>query len=134
MGKTWAEKMKGSKAPHIAVIDKPMSGLLPGQKLLVASPELVKDYIAGIPSGTTRTIAAMRDEMARAKGADATCAMSAGIFVRIVAEAALEELRSGRKLAQIAPFWRLIDPESATARKLTCGPEFIREQRGMERR
>jgi hypothetical protein len=36
------------------------------------------------------------------------------------------------KPAQITPFWRVIEPKSALAKKLTCGPEFIEEMRAAE--
>jgi len=132
-GKSWAEKMKGAKAPHVAVLERPMAGLKPGARLFIASPLLVERYVRSIPRGQTRDAVTMRAELARQHRADATCPMSTGIFVRIVAEAALEAMDAGEGPDTIAPFWRLVEPDSAAARKLSCGPDFIRTRREMER-
>jgi hypothetical protein len=54
------------------------------------------------------------------------------IFVRIVAEAALDEMKEGKPVSKITPFWRVVDPESPAAQKLSCGTKFIVERRKSE--
>lgn len=51
-----------------------------------------------------------------------------GIFLRIVAEANFEKGQNGASLESIAPFWRVIDPKSALAEKLSFGKEFLEER------
>lgn len=75
---------------------------------------------------------ALRAELVARHGADATCPVSTAIFLRIVAEAALEEIAKGRPPAQVTPFWRVIAPGSSIASKLSCGDEFISIMRSME--
>lgn len=60
--------------------------------------------------------------------------LTTGIFLRIVAEAAWEQLQAGKSRSEVAPFWRVIDPDSKAARKLPCGAEFIVRQRRIEAR
>jgi hypothetical protein len=52
--------------------------------------------------------------------------------LRISAEAALEELAEGKSLNEVAPFWRVIAPDSKLAKKLTVGPEWLAAQRAAE--
>lgn len=118
MKKTWAQKRDSAPPPHISTLEKTMFGLAPGTSLYISSPLEVQAYIAAIPAGETRSIGHMRDDLARKAGAQATCPMTASIFARIAAEAALAE---GSSL----PFWRLIDAKSPIAKKLSCGVDFI---------
>jgi hypothetical protein len=130
--KSWAEKRDGAPAPHVSILPKPFMGAPAGSILLVASPQVVKAYIEAIPPGETRSVAEMRQDLARAHNADVTCPTSTGIFVRIVAEAALEDIHSGTPLAAVPPFWRVIAPDSDAAKKLSCGPAFIDRLRAAE--
>lgn len=130
--KTWTEKLAIARGPKVETLAKRFAGIEPGKRLLVATPLAVRDYMAAIPPVEFRSIAQMREDLARQHGADATCPTSTGIFVRIAAEAALEELARGREPHEITPFWRLVPPESPTAHKLSCGPDFIATQRALE--
>ena len=119
--KSWVEKRDSCKAPHVTVIDKAFAGIPAGSKLLISSPLEIDQYVRGIPKGTQMDPAEMRRALARRHQVDATCPVSTGIFLRIVAEAALEDYRAGQPLAAIAPFWRLISPSSALFKKLSIG-------------
>lgn len=127
MPKSWDQKYQGARPAHVAVLDKPFAGLRAGQRLFIATPALLEARIRAIPAGTTLDITALRADLARDHGADATCPTSTAIFLRIVAERALE-----RMAEDPAPFWRLIAPETPLARKLSCGPDLIRHHREME--
>lgn len=130
--KTWTEKLENGREPKVVRLDRPYAGVPEGARLLIATPRVVRDYVDAIPRGESRTVARLRTDLAAVHGADATCPTSTGIFVRIVAEAALEDLAMGKSPSEVTPFWRLIDPTSAIARKLTCGPELLARQRASE--
>lgn len=127
--KTWTQKFAGAKPPHISLLEKPFAGMPVGTRLLISSPEAIAAYIRAIPSGETRSVIEMRQAFAEEAGADATCPTSSGIFLRIAAEAALEAPG-----ASLLPFWRVIDPASPLAVKLSCGPDFVRDRRAEEAR
>ena len=93
--------------------------------MLISSPTEIAAYLRTVPSGATRTPAELRTDLARVHGADRTCPLTTGIFLRIVAEAAWEELQAGADPGAITPFWRVIAPDSSLARKLACGTDFI---------
>lgn len=132
MVKSWREKMNPGVEPKIVSLTKRFMSVPPGTRMLVATPTIIRDYIVRIPNGQTRTTKEMREELAKAYKADVTCPTSTGIFIRISCEAALEDLSDGAPLAKITPFWRLVDSESQTAGKLSCGPGFVRERRKAE--
>lgn len=74
----------------------------------------------------------LRHALAQAQAADATCPVSTAIFLRVVAEAARDEMQAGARAAEVAPFWRVIEPESPLAKKLRCGPQWTAQQRAAE--
>jgi hypothetical protein len=52
--------------------------------------------------------------------------------LRIASEVAYQQYIDGKPLSKIAPFWRLVSTKSPLAKKLSCGPDFIKEQREKE--
>lgn len=121
--KSWVEKRDCGKAPHVTVIDKAFAGIPAGSKLLISSPLEIDAFVREIPKGKQIEPAHMRQILAKRHKADATCPVSTGIFLRIVTEAALEEYNQGKLLGSIAPFWRIITPNSTLAKKLSIGGE-----------
>lgn len=115
------------------MLDKAFAGVKAGQMLFVGTPEIVADYISKIPAGETSTIMKMRNQLARRHKCDATCPASTAIFVRIVAEYALEEIEDGKTPSEVIPFWRLIDPKDKIATKLPVDPQWIEDQRMIEK-
>lgn len=130
--KSWQQKLAGGKPPHVEVLDKPFGGALPGARMLVSNPREVDDYIRTLPAGTKQSVPELRAALASRHDADTACPLSTGIFVRIAAEAALEELAQGRTSAEVTPFWRVIEPNSPLAKKLSCGPDYVAERRAAE--
>ncbi|GIK23718.1 MAG: hypothetical protein BroJett005_31320 [Ignavibacteriota bacterium] len=57
------------------------------------------------------TISDLRDRLAAGTGANAACPLCTGIFLRIVAEAAEENLRAGRN--RVAPWWRIVGDDGS---------------------
>ncbi len=130
--KTWTEKFNTQTEPTIETIDKAFADMPAGCKMLIATPKIVDDYIRHIPLGQSSDLATMRRDLAAEYHADYTCPVTSGIFLRIVAEAAYESYQQGAPLEAITPFWRIIDEKSKTAKKLSFGYDFVREQRAKE--
>lgn len=131
--KSWTEKLNRPAQAKVEVLSKAFGGMPKGGRMLISTPQAVRDYIAAQPKGATGSIAQMRTTMAKASKADGMCPLTGSIFARIVAEAALEDM-AARKLkpAQITPFWRVIEPTGPLAKKLSCGPDFIVQMREAE--
>ncbi|MBX7133409.1 MAG: hypothetical protein K1X67_12110 [Fimbriimonadaceae bacterium] len=132
MAKTWHEKLNGSKPPFVDIIDKPFGGCPAGSRLLISSPLEIKAEIDQLGPGETLDPADLRTRLAERHDAHATCPLTTGIFLRIIAEAALVELAEGKNESEITPFWRVIGPKTPVAKKLTCGVEFIESRRKAE--
>jgi hypothetical protein len=130
--KSWHEKLENGRSPEVCVLEKPMLGIAAGAKLLVSTPIEMREYIRHIPMGKAVHISQIREDLARRHKADVTCPLTTGIYLRIVSEAALDELESGKAIGDITPFWRAIGPNDAVAKKIRCGPAFIEEQRRAE--
>ncbi|MEM7504405.1 MAG: hypothetical protein AAF417_20370 [Pseudomonadota bacterium] len=132
MAKSAKEKLNQTKAPKRVVLEKDFAGIRAGQRMLVGTPQMVDAYIREIPSGETRTIHRLRNELARREKCDATCPVSTAIFVRISAEAAIEDMDAGRPESTVTPFWRIISADDKVAAKLPIDPEWITRQRALE--
>jgi len=130
--KTWLEKLNEDKTPKQIQMEKDFAGVKAGQRMLVATPQLVAAFIRKIPYGKTRNIVAFRNELAREHQCDASCPVSTSIFIRISAEAALEEIETGKKISEVIPFWRVVEPESKIASKLPVDSKWIAHQRNVE--
>lgn len=120
--KTWAQKFDNGRKPEVHILEKNVWGMLAGSKLLIPTPQMVQDYVNAIPAASTRTIAEMRSDLAAKNYADGTCPLTTSIFLRIMAEASMER-------GDEVPFWRIVDENSSLAKKLSCGPDYIRERR-----
>jgi len=123
--KTWQERLNQSKTPLVKQLEFDFAGLKGGTMMLVSAPQEIDEYIRRIPFGKTCSIKQMGAELAQKHGADAICPASTSIFLRIVAEAACEELQAGKDVGSITPFWRVVEPGSRLVQKLACGINFL---------
>lgn len=130
--KTWQEKLHNGHPWKVEVVDQQFADIPAGATMLVATPEIVQDYIKNIPEGTHTSLQQMRKDLAATYNAQYCCPITSGIFLRIVSEAAYEEYKAGKAVKKIAPFWRMIDSKAPVAKKLTFGTEFIKQQRAKE--
>lgn len=130
--KSWAAKYSTTSQEKVEITEKSFADVPAGSKMLIATPRIVDDYIRKIPKGRSGDLQQMRRDLAAEYHADYTCPITSGIFLRIVAEKAWEEYRSGKKPEEITPFWRMIDLDSPTASKLSFPVSFLLEQRNRE--
>ena len=128
--KSWKEKLNIDKSFVVKRLDKNFSDMKVGENMLIATPKIIDEYIKQIPKGININIKTLRNDLALTYNADTTCPVTIGIFLRIVSEAAYEDLLNGEK--NITPFWRVVDHESKTASKLACGINFIKKRRSEE--
>ena len=130
--KTWQEKLDAKKEPKKVILDHGFGGMAEGELMYVGTPQIVAEYIQGIPFGEIRTPVELRNEIARANQCDGMCPVSTGIFLRIAAEAALEGLDRGESIEAVIPFWRVVAPDSPTTKKLPVDADWIADRRQAE--
>lgn len=103
----------------IKLLDKSFSDMMSGQRMLISSPENIAQYINQIPLGSSKTIKEMRLDLARSEGADNTCPLTTGIFLR----------RAIQDQEDDFPFWRVIDEKHPLIKKLDINPKKIAKLR-----
>lgn len=105
-----------------------------GRVRLVFLPtfKMVDEFIRNLKHREHSSIALMKKKFASESNANLTCPVTARRHLYDVAEAALLELKHGRILGDITPFWRIMDASDTTAKKLSCGTDFISQRRNEE--
>lgn len=132
MSKTWSEKLDDPRPHQIKPAPVDIAGMRKGEIMLVPTARMVADFIAAIPAGNSMDVKAFRKALAQRFEAEVTCPITTGFHLRTVAEAALEAKRAGKPLAEITPFWRVLDAKAPTTAKLSCGEGFVTAQRRRE--
>lgn len=131
--KTWTDKVNDPTKEYIVKkVEKDFADIPAGAKMLISTPKIIDDYVRQIPKGKSGSLATMRKDLAIEYGAEYTCPVTSGIFLRIVSEAAHEQIEKGTPLNKVAPFWRVIDEKSALNKKLSFGQNFVKQQRKKE--
>ena len=131
--KTWLDKLNEHKESKIKRIDIDFADISAGSNMFIATPQLIDAYIQEIGIAKHIDLKTLRKDLAIEHNADATCPVTTGIFLRIVAEANYEKLQQGKSIEEITPFWRVIEPNSSLAKKLTFGQNFLLQQIEKER-
>ena len=126
--KSWLDKFNENKEPKIKRIEIDFADIPAGSNMFIATPKLIDAYIQQIGIGKRIDIKTLRKDLAIEYNSDYTCPVTTGIFLRIVAEANYEKLQNGKHVEEITPFWRVIEPNSALAKKLTFGQDFLLQQ------
>lgn len=113
--KSWREKLESSASPR--VVDDPKGR----GKMLIPRPLDVDVLVRQIPEGKLATVGQIRERLARGHGADLTCPLVTGIFLRIVAEVAEEDEKMGT--SGFAPYWRVVKDDGGLNDKFPGGVE-----------
>lgn len=117
--KSWKEKLHNQDHSKIVEIPPRMAKRLGTGTMLIPKPLDVDALIRKTRKGLLITVSEIRSRLARDNGVNTTCPLTTGIFVRIVAEVAEEELRNGKK--QVTPYWRVIRDDGSLNEKFPGG-------------
>ncbi len=121
---SWREKM--NRPAKVIDIPPKMQKRFGSGKMLIPCPLDVDALIRTIKRGTLSTQSQIRDRLARAHQADAACPIATGMFVRIAAEAAEEDLRSGKQ--RVTPYWRVRRDNGTLNEKLRKQAARLRDE------
>jgi len=128
----WRRRFDTAKPARTVMLHADFAGVRAGNVMFIGSPGVFANYLARIPPGETRTIDRMRNELARRHDAGATCPVTTAIFLKVVAEVALRDLAEGKPPEAVVPFWRVIEPGSKIAVRLSCDADLIAHHRALE--
>jgi hypothetical protein len=117
-GTRWREKLERD---HSKVVELPpkMAGRFGAGTMLIPKPRDVDALIRKAGSGKLISVSQIRKKLAADNHAAVTCPLTTGIFIRISAEAAEEDLRNGKK--RITPYWRVVRDDGSLLEKLPGG-------------
>lgn len=119
---TAREKLeKDQGLPRIVDIPPKMEKRFGKGKMLIPKPLDVDVLIRRVKRGKLVTQSQIREKLAKDFKTNVTCPITTGIFIRIAAEAAEEDLRIGKK--QITPYWRVIRDDGSLNEKFPGGVE-----------
>jgi hypothetical protein len=116
---SWREKLEKEQEPKVVDIPPKMVKRFGTGKMLIPKPLDVDALIRKVKKGKLVTQAQIRERLAKDFKVDVTCPITTGIFIRIAAEAAEEDLRRGKK--RITPYWRVIKADGSLNEKLPGG-------------
>ncbi|MEW6034509.1 MAG: MGMT family protein [Chloroflexota bacterium] len=116
--------MKKRKSPREKLEQEQERRLVDTDKgrMLVPKPLDVDAVMRRIGEGKLVTVTQVRERLAREYGADFTCPLTTGIFMRIAAEAAEEDLEAGR--TPVTPYWRVVGTDGRLNEKFPGGAEL----------
>ena len=132
MAQTAIERLNKAKSPKVVILEKDFAGIRAGNRMFVATPKIVDEFINKMPYGRFITMPELRADLAIEYDCDATCPVSTAIFLRVVAEAALEHLEQGAKTAGITPFWRVVAPGDKVSARLPIDQKWLEARRQEE--
>jgi len=113
--KSSREKLEREGLPK--VVDNPRGR----GRMLIPNPLDVDALVRQIHKGKLATVDQIRERLAKDSGADLTCPLTTGIFLRIAAEVAEEDASRGER--EITPYWRVIKGDGSLNEKLPGGVE-----------
>ena len=115
----WRDKLEKAQEPKLVNVPPKMAARFGKGKMLIPTPMLVDGLVKNIAKGKLVTAGEIRNRLARDCGADVTCPLTTGIFLRIAAEAAEEDRVNGRK--RITPYWRVVKDDGSLNPKFPGG-------------
>ena len=120
---------EGQEPPFVADRLHSVKGERVQQRMLYPSRALLAAAIADLPPGGG-ALSALRRAMAVRYGAETTCPVTTQRLLRDIAAAAVKAWEAGDRA--VTPFWRVVDPDTPSARLMAGGAAFIRARRAEE--
>jgi hypothetical protein len=114
------------------ILQSDFAGIRAGSSMFVATPKIVDDFVNQLPVGRFISMPELRADLAIENDCDATCPVSTAIFLRVVAEAALEQLEAGAAIKDITPFWRVVAPGDKVSSRLPVDQQWLQQRREEE--
>jgi hypothetical protein len=132
MAQTATQRLNRAKASKRVILQSDFAGIRAGSSMFVATPKIVDDFVNQLPVGRFISMPELRADLAIENDCDATCPVSTAIFLRVVAEAALEQLEAGATIKDITPFWRVVAPGDKVSSRLPVDQQWLQQRREEE--
>lgn len=127
---TTARQRFAESAPSfVATLDAAKAARFRASTMLIPSPSQIRDVIARIPVGETKSLKELKEALARESGADVVCPFTTRVGWILVAEVAEENLAEG--IVDNTPWWRIVKDKRPEP-KLPGGSERQRSLLALE--
>ena len=117
----WREKLENSDHSKIVEVPANMRKRFGTGTMLIPKPLDVDALIRKTKKGKLVTVSEIRSRLARDNCVDVACPLTTGIFIRIAAETAEEDLLNGKK--RVTPYWRVVRDDGSLNEKFPGGLE-----------
>lgn len=114
-------KLEKEQEPKIVEIPPKMVKRFRTGTMLIPKPLDVDVLMRTVEKGNLVTQDQIRQRLAKDFKVDTTCPLTTGIFIRIAAEAAEEDLQNGKR--EITPYWRALKSDGSLNEKFPGGAE-----------
>jgi hypothetical protein len=129
--KTWNEKLRVSNGlPKVEPIEETMIKRFGVGSMVVPAPIEVDEIMRSVEKGKLITTDIVREKLAKKHGATVTCPLTTGIFTKIAAFAAEENIGEGK--TDITPYWRTLKSGGELNEKYPGGTDNHRTLLEME--
>jgi alkylated DNA nucleotide flippase Atl1 len=118
---TAREKLHKDQQRRLVDIPKQMAKRIGSGKMLIPRPLDIDDMVRKVPKGKLTTIGRIRTRLAAKHGANLTCPLCTGIFLRLTAEASEEDQLAGRK--KFTAYWRVVRDDGSLIDRFPDGVE-----------
>jgi hypothetical protein len=125
MSATFQEKYDRARPSYVRVNTNRFADLPAGTTILVPSPHDIELELRRLKPGEHIVPKELRSRLSERHRTEGTCPVMLGMHLRIVAEVALARIAAGVPMADVAPVWQVIAPESTLAQKLPGGAAHI---------
>ncbi len=115
----WRAKLENAPPRKVVSIPEKMQKRFGPGTMLIPRPLDVDALIRRARKGQLITPQQIREALAREHKANVTCPLVTGIFIRIAAEASVEDARNG--MVRVTPYWRVVSDDGALNPKFPGG-------------
>ncbi len=131
---SWRLKLQEEgDAVTVRVLDHQGKGLKKtGRQVVSVNPRVIWVQMTSLGWAEFCSVEELKTRLAARLGGDEICLEIFETSMKIACEASYEDICRGAPIDYVAPFWRVIDPESDFAQGLLCGSEWIYEMRRKE--
>ena len=117
--KSWREKIDGAPERKVETLSAKDAVRLKARTLLIPHPTDVEAVARTVKKGKLLTTDQIRKHLAQKFGAETTCPLCTGIFMRLISEAAEEAIAEGK--TKITPYWRVLKSDGSLNEKYPGG-------------
>ncbi|HEY9059958.1 MAG TPA: methylated DNA-protein cysteine methyltransferase [Pseudobacteroides sp.] len=120
--KTWNEKLRISNGlPKVEPIEEKMTKRLGVGSMVIPAPTEVDELMHTVEKGKLITTDIIREKLAKKHGATVTCPLTTGVFTKIEAFAAEENIIGGK--TDVTPYWRTLKSKGELNEKFPGGTD-----------